>query len=103
MIEIRIESSWDTDDGEGRSIELRVTTRSTPHDDPTEDSRYFTANDLGAVKDYLAGLIDRHQDAFAGRERGECQGCHGVFIATELSPERLCRRCIDSIDILDKG
>ena len=52
-IEIRIESSWQTDDGEGHSIEVSTSERSHPGEDPSEDSRWFAGGDVGELKRHL--------------------------------------------------
>ena len=93
MIEIRIESDWDTDDGEGRAIEVRVITRRAPDDDPSEDSRYFAAHDLEPLKDYLSRLIDRHSGDFEGRDRSECVRCNKVMPAGVLDEQGRCGHC----------
>lgn len=65
-IEIRIESSWETDDGDGRTVEVTVTTRRHPSEDPSEDTRYFALEDSEKLKQYLCDLIDEKAAFFVG-------------------------------------
>lgn len=91
-IEIRIESSWETDDGEGRTIEVATVERDRPGDDPIEDSRWFAGGDLEALKRYLADLVDRKADRFLGRDRWECPECSRV-VTTSATSELVCPIC----------
>ena len=77
-IEIRIESSWQTDDGEGRTIEVSTLERDHPGEDPAEDSRWFAGGDLDALKRYLTELVDRKASRFLGRENRECTRCSRI-------------------------
>ena len=70
-IEIRVESSWDTDDGDGRTIEVTVTTRRHPSEDPTEDTRYFAAAESDELKQYLCDLIDEKAAFFVELGSGD--------------------------------
>lgn len=92
-IEIRIESSWDTDDGEGRRVEVTVLERRHPAEDPVEDTRYFASGDVDALKTYLARLIDRKSSSFVDTDRRECTRCHRVVQTTSDSSEFLCPAC----------
>jgi hypothetical protein len=92
-IEIRIESSWNTDDGDGRAIEVTSRERDRPGDDPVEDSRWFAGGDLEALKRYLAELIDRKADRFLGRDRRECTVCSRVMPTDRTGPEFRCPDC----------
>ena len=95
-IEIRIESSWHTDDGEGHSIEVSTSERSHPGEDPSEDSRWFAGGDLGELKRYLTELVDRKAECFLGRDRRECAGCSRVVITDSPDPRFLCVDCVPS-------
>lgn len=64
MLQIRIESGWDTDDGEGRTVEVTVVERRLPSEDPLESTRYFAADDVESLKRYLSGLIDEKSHLF---------------------------------------
>lgn len=92
-IEIRIESSWDTDDGEGRSIEVTVCERRHPAEDPVEDTRYFAGGDLEALKRYLTNLLDRKAGSFHERSRRECERCGLVLETGSLDSSFLCAEC----------
>jgi len=92
-IEIRIESTWDTDDGEGRRVEVSVAERRTPSEDPLEGSRYFASGDVAALKRYLCELVDRKSSLFVGPHRRECASC-GTVLETEDTDSRfVCRDC----------
>jgi hypothetical protein len=92
-IEIRIESAWDTDDGEGRRVEVSVAERESPSEDVLEGSRYFASGDVDALKRYLCDLIDRKAALFAGPPRRECVRCGRVVDTEDPGPEFACREC----------
>jgi hypothetical protein len=92
-IEIRIESTWDTDDGEGRLVEVSFAERRTPSEDPLEGSRYFASGDVVALKAYLCDLLDRKATSFVGPRRRECTGCARVLETEDTAPRFLCRDC----------
>ena len=92
-IEIRIESAWDTDDGEGRRVEVSVAERESPSEDVLEGSRYFASGDVDVLKRYLCDLIDRKASLFAGPRRRECVRCGGVVDTEDPGPEFACREC----------
>jgi hypothetical protein len=92
-IEIRIESSWDTDDGEGRRIEVTVAERQRPSEDPLEGSRYFASGDVDALKRYLAEIIDRKSSSFMGPRRRECAACGKVADTEDTALRFVCRAC----------
>jgi hypothetical protein len=92
-IEIRIESTWDTDDGEGRRVEVTVSERRHPADDPLEHSRYFASGDVSRLKDYLARLIDEKKDLFLDPRLRECVRCERVTATEERGAEFVCDRC----------
>jgi ribosomal protein S27AE len=92
-IEIRIESAWDTDDGEGRRVEVSVAERQLPSEDPLEGSRYFASGDVRALKQYLCDLLDRKSSLFVGPRRRECAGCGKVLETAEAEPRFVCGDC----------
>ncbi|HSF18883.1 MAG TPA: hypothetical protein VLK65_25385 [Vicinamibacteria bacterium] len=92
-IEIRLESSWDTDDGEGRTVEVSVTARRHPSEDPAEDSRYFASGDVEAIKRHLCELVDRRHGDFAGERQRECARCGRVSPTEARGPEFVCPSC----------
>ena len=94
-IEIRLESSWDTNDGEGRTIEVSVRWRSLPFEDPMEDSTWFAGGDLDRLKQHMGRLIDEKAESFAGRQARECTCCHRVVKTGSFSPGFLCEGCVD--------
>lgn len=95
-IEIRIESSWQSDDGEGRSIEVSTSERSHPGEDPSEDSHWFAGGDLAELKRYLTELVDRKAEYFLGRDRRECDRCSRVIRTDSAAPGFLCGDCSPS-------
>jgi hypothetical protein len=92
-IEIRIESTWDTDDGEGRRVEVTVSERLHPADDPLEDSRYFASGDVEKLKLYLAELIERKRTLFLDPDLRECVRCGKVRSTKERGTDFVCDRC----------
>jgi ribosomal protein S27AE len=93
-IEIRIESTWDTDDGEGRRIEVTVAERGRPSDDPLEGTRYFASGDLEALKRFLAEIIDRKAARFMGPRRRECSRCGAVVDTGDHHSPFVCAACL---------
>lgn len=92
-IEIRIESSWETDDGEGRKVEVSVSGRAHPSEDLWEDSRWFAGGDLESLKGYLCRLVESKAHWFLGREERECQRCGRVLRAESQASVFYCRSC----------
>jgi hypothetical protein len=92
-IEIRIESTWDTDDGQGRRVEVTVVERRHPAEDPLEHSRYFASGDVEDLKRYLSELIDRKATFFVGPKSRECSRCRTVQLTEERAAEVLCASC----------
>jgi hypothetical protein len=92
-IEIRIESTWDTDDGEGRRVEVTVSERDRPSEDLLEDSRYFASGDVEALKQYVSELLDRKSALFMGPRRRECASCGRVFETGEAGARFVCDDC----------
>lgn len=92
-IEIRIESNWDTDDGEGRRVEVSVVERTRPSDDPVEDSRFFATGDIEALKRYVSELLDRRQRAFTPPRMRECLRCHRPRPTEETGDRFVCSDC----------
>ena len=92
-IEIRIESTWDTDDGEGRLVEVSVAERRRPSEDPLESSRYFASGDLDALKRYVCELLDGKSSFFVGPRRRECTGCGRVLETEDATSRFVCREC----------
>jgi hypothetical protein len=92
-IEIRIESTWDTDDGEGRRVEVSVAERERPSEDPLEGSRYFASGDVEALKRYLCELLDRKSSLFVGPRRRECASCGKVVDTEDDAPRFHCADC----------
>jgi hypothetical protein len=91
-IRIDIESSWETDDGEGRRVEVSVAERSHPGEDPLEDSYWFAGGDLERLKHFIGDLIDEKAELFLGRELRECARCRRVF-HWRADPELTCNDC----------
>jgi hypothetical protein len=92
-IEIRIESTWDTDDGEGRRVEVSVSERERPSEDPLEGSRYFASGDVESLKRYLCELLDRKSALFAGPRRRECETCGTVVETRDYGAKFVCGEC----------
>jgi hypothetical protein len=94
-IEIRIESTWDTDDGEGRRVEVTVSERRHPAEDPLEDTRYFASGDSERLKRYLSDLIDRKLSSFMGPSSRVCVSCARVVETSDPETGFLCPACRD--------
>ncbi|HEY7816602.1 MAG TPA: hypothetical protein VIG29_00180 [Vicinamibacteria bacterium] len=92
-IEIRIESTFDTDDGEGRRVEVSVSERERPSEDVLEGSRYFATGDLEALKRYLCDVLDRKSALFVGPRRRECARCGSVAATEDTASEFVCDGC----------
>lgn len=92
-IDVRVESSWDTDDGEGRSIEVSVSERTHPWEDPEETSTWFAGGDLEALKRFLCRLVDEKSPRFLGRERRECRRCRRVLDTESREVDFECPAC----------
>jgi ribosomal protein S27AE len=92
-IEIRIESTWDTDDGEGRRVEVSVSERECPSEDLLEGSRYFASGDIEALKRYLCELLDRKSALFVGPRRRECERCGSVVETEHEGAGFVCGEC----------
>lgn len=92
-IEIRVESSWETDDGEGRKVEVLVSERNNPWDDPREDFRWFAGGDLERLKRYLCRLIDERAESFLGRDARECARCRRLVRTDSRAPDFCCTGC----------
>ena len=84
------------DDGEGRSVEVRLTARPRADEDPLEDSRLFAAGDRTEITRFVASLIERHAGALPLRGHASCQRCRRVFDPEAEGETRrpfVCRRC----------
>jgi hypothetical protein len=92
-IEIRIESAWDTDDGEGRRVEVSVAERERPSEDLLEGIRYFASGDVEALKRYLCELIDQKSSLFEGPRRRECAKCGRVVDTEDAGHQFACGEC----------
>ncbi len=92
-VEIRVECSWDTDDDEGRTVEVTTRVRHHPSEDPEEDTRHFAAGDLEQVKRYLCELVDRYRDAFVRPDRRECSQCGRVVATSSKKEPFTCEEC----------
>jgi hypothetical protein len=92
-IEIRIESAWDTDDGEGRRVEVSTAERERPSEDVLEASRYFATGDVDALKRYVCDLLDRKASLFAGPRRRECGRCGKVVDSEDEATGFVCGAC----------
>ena len=82
-VEIRIESSWDVSDDDGRRVEVTVLERRHPSEDPQEDSRFFASGDTTKLKNYLCQLIDRKAKLFLEPQQRECDRCGRLVNAPE--------------------
>lgn len=92
-VEIRVECSWDTDDEEGRTVEVTTHVRHHPSEDPEEDTRYFAAGDLEQVKLHLCELVDRYRSAFVHPDRRECNHCGRVIATSNKHEPFVCEEC----------
>jgi hypothetical protein len=92
-IEIRVESSWETDDGEGRSVEVSVLERRNPWEDPEEDTTWFCGGDRQRLKEFLCRLIDERAERFHGGERRECRTCGRATRTDSVDRDFYCSDC----------
>jgi hypothetical protein len=92
-IEIRIESSWDIDDGEGRRVEVTVAGRERPEDDLLEHSRYFASGDVDKLSRYLSRLLEEKRSLFLDSDHRECERCGKVRSTDVRGTEFVCPDC----------
>ena len=85
MFEIRILADPDEEDATGRTVEVRLTVRPRPDEDPLEDSRLFAAGDRERIVAFVAEMLERHAGALPA-PRLEC-----------------CRRCDRALDPAAEG
>ena len=102
-VEIRLESSWDTDDGEGRRVEITVCEHRHPSEDPREDSRFFASGDLQKIKRHLCELVDRHAAYFPDPDRRDCDGCGRLSATPSREESYLCPECSNRERGADSG
>ncbi len=79
----------------GRTVEVRVTARRRPEEDPLEDSRLFAAGDREEIVRHIAGLLERRRDAL-GDARMSCRRCEKVGDPEAEDEARrpfVCRDC----------
>lgn len=95
-LEIRILADDDGDDGDGRSVEVRLTARTRPEEDPLEDSRFFAPGDRGPIVSFVAELLDRHAGSVPAGGATSCRRCERVGDPVAEGERRrpfVCRRC----------
>ena len=85
MFEIRVLADPDEEDATGRTVEVRLTVRPRPDEDPLEDSRLFAAGDRERIVACVAEMLERHAGALPA-PRLEC-----------------CRRCDRALDPAAEG
>lgn len=96
MFEIRVLADPDEDDGAGRSVEVRLTVRPRPDEDPLEDSRLFPSGDRDRILAYVAGAMERHAALLPGPGLESCRRCERALDpAVEGDARRpfICRDC----------
>ena len=83
-------------DGEGRTVEVRLTAWRSPEEDPLEDSRWFAAGDRHAILRFTARLLEQGAQALPLGELATCRRCDLVGNPEDEGERRrpfVCRRC----------
>ncbi|MDE2880598.1 MAG: MBL fold metallo-hydrolase [Acidobacteriota bacterium] len=96
MLEIRILADPDEDDGSGRTVEVRLTARPRPDEDPLEDSRLFAAGDRERIVAFVAEMLERHAAALPAPRLECCRRCDRALDPQAEGDGRrpfVCRRC----------
>ena len=96
MLEIRILADPDEDDGSGRTVEVRLTARPRPDEDPLEDSRLFAAGDRERIVAFVAEMLERHAAALPTPGLECCRRCDRALDPAAEGEERrpfVCRSC----------
>lgn len=79
MFEIRVLADPDEDDGAGRSVEVRLTMRPRPDEDPLEDSRLFASGDRDRIVAFVAEAMERHAALLPAPRLESCRRCERVL------------------------
>ena len=96
MLEIRILADPDEDDGAGRTVEVRLTARPRPDEDPLEDSRLFAAGDRERIVAFVAEMLERHAAALPAPPLECCRRCDRALDPKAEGDGRrpfVCRSC----------
>ncbi len=96
MLEIRVLADPDEEDATGRAVEVRLTVRPRPDEDPLEDSRLFAAGDRERIVAFVAEMLERHAVALPAPRLECCRRCdRALDPAAEGEGRRpfICRDC----------
>ncbi len=94
-LEVTILAHPDSDDGSGRTIEVRSLAQPFGDVDPLEDSRLFAGGETDAVLACVRQLLERHADAIPLAGHRECRRCGNARDATgALRSPFVCDDCI---------
>ncbi len=74
-LEVSILAHPDSDDGDGRVVEVRSLAQRFGDEDPIEDSRQFAAGEPDAILAFVAQLLERRKDALPLASHRECRRC----------------------------
>lgn len=96
MFEIRILADPDDEEGAEQNVEVRLTVRPRPDEDPLEDSRLFVPGDRDRIIAFVAGALERHAALLPGPRLESCRRCErGLDPVAELETRRpfVCGDC----------
>ena len=96
LFEIRVLADPDEEDATGRTVEVRLTVRPRPDEDPLEDSRLFAAGDRKRIVAFVAEMLERHAAALPAPPLECCRRCdRALDPAAEGEGRRpfICRDC----------
>ncbi|MDE3262484.1 MAG: MBL fold metallo-hydrolase [Acidobacteriota bacterium] len=96
MLEIRILADPEEDDGSGRTVEVRLTARPRPDEDPLEDSRLFATGDRERIVAFVAEMLERHAAALPAPRLECCRRCDRALDPQAEGDGRrpfVCRSC----------
>lgn len=96
MLEIRVLADPEEDDGAGRAVEVRLTIRPRPDEDPLEDSRLFAAGDSERIVAFVAEALAQHAAALPDPRLESCHRCERVGDPAAEGENRrpfICREC----------
>ena len=96
MLDIRVIADPAEQDEAGHDVEVRLTLRRRPDEDPLEDSRLFASGDPGRIAAFVAEALRRYGDALPGAGPATCGRCDRVGdpdAANERRRPFVCAEC----------